>query len=136
MHINPEDEMVKRQRQTSSILKPVTFLIGILLLAVFAVPSVSAQKFSGQLTGTVSDQQGAAIPDATVTVTQPATGVVRTVMTSGDGNYSIPDLPIGVYRINVTKSGFKATVAENVTINVSSVTRQDISLSIGASARS
>jgi hypothetical protein len=120
MHIIREDEMVK----------PI--LIGIVLLMLFAVTSVSAQKFSGQLTGTVSDQQGAAIPDATVTVTQPATGAVRTVMTSSDGNYSIPDLPIGIYRINVTKSGFKATVAENVTINVSSVTRQDISLSIGA----
>src|SRR4051794_20814896 len=100
----------------------------LILLAAFSVP---AQKFSGQLTGTVLDPQGAAVPGATVTVTQPATGTVRTVTTSGDGNYSIPDLPIGIYRIVVTQSGFKETVAENVTVNVPTVTRQDFNLTVG-----
>src|SRR5438034_6187752 len=99
------------------------------LLLAFSVP---AQKSSGQISGTVLDPQGAAIPDATVTVTQPATGLLRTVTTSSDGNFSVTDLPIGVYRISVTKTGFKETVAESVTVNVASVTRQDFSLAVGS----
>src|SRR3954452_11267152 len=78
----------------------------LILLVAFSVP---AQKFSGQLTGTVLDPQGSAIAGATVTVTQPATGTLRTVTTSSEGNYSIPDLPIGIYKVVVTQSGFKET---------------------------
>jgi len=100
----------------------------LILLVAFSVP---AQKFSGQLTGTVLDPQGSAIAGATVTVTQPATGTLRTVTTSSEGNYSIPDLPIGIYKVVVTQSGFKETVAENVTVNVATVTRQDFNLTIG-----
>jgi hypothetical protein len=59
--------------------------------------SVSAQKTSGQINGSVLDPQGAAVPAATVTVTQLETGISRTTTTSDDGNFIVPDLPIGTY---------------------------------------
>src|SRR5215213_263408 len=105
-------------------------IIPAFLMLFLALP-VSAQKSSGQISGNVTDPGGAVLPDATVTVTQVGTGLQRTVTTNDDGNYTITDLPIGVYRVSVTKTGFKETVAENVTINVATTTRQDFSLQVG-----
>ncbi len=119
-----------------SIGKDIDLKIGAMLiipafLMLFLALPVSAQKTSGQISGNVTDQGGAALPDATVTATQVGTGLQRTVTTSGEGNYTIPDLPIGLYKISVTKTGFKETVADNVTVNVSTSTRQDFSMQIG-----
>lgn len=104
------------------------FLFCLVLLLPF---SAFAQKSSGQITGNVVDPNGAAVVGAAISVTQVGTGLQRSMMTSDDGNYSVPDLPIGIYRVSVTKAGFKESVAENVTVNVASVTRQDFSLEIG-----
>lgn len=107
-------------------------LLGALMCLVFflAVP-VLAQKTSGQLSGTVFDVGGGALPDATIVVTQVGTGSQRTVTSSSEGSFTVADLPIGIYRISVTKNGFKESVVENVTINVASVTRQDVTLQVG-----
>lgn len=105
------------------------FLIGLLLFPV----ALSAQTgSSGQITGTVTDQNGAVVPDATITVTQVDTGSKRTVTTNADGNYAIANLPIGIYRLAITKTGFKETSVSNIVVNVSNTTRQDISLQTGA----
>ena len=112
-------------------LKIGTMLIIPAFLMLFLALPVSAQKTSGQISGNVTDQGGAALPDATVTATQVGTGIQRTVVTSDDGNYTISDLAVGVYRVAITKSGFKETIAEDVTVNVSTTTRQDFSLQVG-----
>lgn len=118
----------KQFQCASSVLKAGIILSFILCLS----GVVSAQTAtSGQITGSVLDQSGAAVPDATVTVTQAETGNKRTVMTSADGNYTIPNLAIGMYRLSVSKGGFKESVVSNVVINVANVTRQNISLEIG-----
>ncbi len=93
---------------------------------------VSAQTVtSGQITGNVVDQSGAAVPDATVTVTQVGTVSQRTAMTSTDGNYTVANLEIGTYRVVASKSGFKETAVANVVVSVANVTRQNISLEVG-----
>ncbi|MEQ1762112.1 MAG: carboxypeptidase regulatory-like domain-containing protein [Pyrinomonadaceae bacterium] len=93
---------------------------------------VSAQRTSGQLTGTVTDPNGAAVVGATVTATQTGINLQREATTNEDGNFSITDLPIGAYRVSVKGTGFKESVSPNVTVNVASVTRQDFKLEIGA----
>lgn len=128
MQVKSEDALMNRIHLTAVVLKVLAVSTCLVLLMTF---SVSAQKTSGQISGTVLDPRGAAIPDATVTVTQAATGLLRTASTSNDGNYSVTDLPIGIFRVSVTKTGFKETVAENVTVNVSTVTRQDFNLTVG-----
>ena len=100
------------------------------IILFFAV-SVPAQKTSGQISGTIVDPQGSAVPDATVTAVQVGTNLTRTITTSQEGNYSLPDLPVGTYRLRITKQGFKETVAESVVVNVATVTRQDFTLAIG-----
>lgn len=105
-------------------------LMAILMISFSAV--VSAQTgTSGQITGNVTDQNGAAVPDAAITVTQVATGAKRTATTNADGNYSILNLSIGVYKISVSKTGFKETSVSNVVVYVESITKQDVALQTG-----
>src|SRR5579871_3372957 len=98
----------------------------LLFLATMACSfSLLGQSRLSQIQGTVLDTSGAAIPDATVRVTNTATDLVRTVVTGTDGTYVVPDLPVGPYRMDVTKDGFAAfaqtgivlQVATNPTIN-------------------
>ncbi|MGI8470321.1 MAG: carboxypeptidase regulatory-like domain-containing protein [Pyrinomonadaceae bacterium] len=101
------------------------------LLLIFAFPA-AAQKTSGQITGTVTDPSGAAVPDVVVIATQSSIGLQRTTTSSSDGNYTFPDLPIGTYQVSASHAGFSKVLVENVVVNVSSVTRQDLTLKIGA----
>lgn len=105
------------------------FLITMLL---FPVATFAQTGSSGQITGNVTDVNGAIVPGATITVTQVETGAKRTITSNNDGNYSIANVDIGTYRLSVSKTGFKETSVSNVVVNVSNTTRQDIVLQTGA----
>jgi Carboxypeptidase regulatory-like domain/TonB-dependent Receptor Plug Domain len=110
-----------------------TGLILLLLMSLFLYPNaISAQSgTTGQVTGSVTDQSGAVVPGATVTITQIETGAKRTAVTNDDGNYSVLNLAIGVYSVVITKNGYKETSVSNVVVNVDNITRQDVALQIG-----
>jgi hypothetical protein len=59
-----------------------------------------------QITGTVTDPTGAAVPDADIVVTNEATGASRTVKSNTDGNFTVLNIPVGVYTITTTVNGF------------------------------
>ena len=80
-----------------------------LVLTLLAATFVSAQTFRGTILGTVTDVSGAVISGATVKARNQGTGLERTTQTSGDGSYSIPELPIGKYTVTITQSGFQTT---------------------------
>ena len=70
------------------------------LLVFFAAAAAHAQQTAtSQISGVVQDPSGAAIPGAEVRVTQTDTGFVRTATTGADGSYTIPNLPVGPYRL-------------------------------------
>jgi hypothetical protein len=79
---------------------------------------VGAQQLSG-IAGTVTDQSGAVVPAAQVTVTNTATNVVHTAVTTSVGTYLITDLNPGTYTVKVEKTGFRAAVVNGVNIDVS-----------------
>jgi len=106
------------------------FLFGLFL---FPIGSAAQTGSSGQLTGNITDSNGAVVPDATITATQVETGAKRTITTNSDGNYAFPNLSIGMYRVVVTKQGFKETSISNVVVNVANITRQDVVLEAGLS---
>jgi len=83
------------------------FLVLLLALATGAGPSF-AQVKSSAITGTVTDQSGAVLPNATVTVTEQSTNTITTVQSDSKGEYSVPYLPIGHYTLTVTAQGFKS----------------------------
>jgi outer membrane receptor protein involved in Fe transport len=93
------------------------------------------QTFRGTILGVVTDSSGAAVPGATVTIKNVDTGLTRTVKTTDDGSYSVPELPIGNYSVTVEKSGFKAGVVSGVRVEVSTEKRADVVLQPGQVAQ-
>ncbi|HEY4818087.1 MAG TPA: TonB-dependent receptor [Candidatus Acidoferrum sp.] len=92
----------------------------------------SAQVLYGSVTGTVSDQSGAAVPKAHVTLTNRATGVARQTDADENGHYLITDVPPGSYDLKVTSSSFKPLTQTNLTIMANTVTNADAGLQVGA----
>lgn len=74
--------------------------------------SVASQAQNGQISGHVTDQQGASIPSATVQVVNQDRGFKRETKTNGEGAYSTPYLPAGTYQIVVQKEGFSSTASK------------------------
>ncbi len=102
-----------------------------LVFVLLAAVSLSAQTFRGTILGTVTDPSGAVVSGAKVTVKNTGTGLERSTETSGDGSYSLPELPIGTYSVTVTQSGFQTFVATGVTVDVAAERRVDAALKTG-----
>src|SRR3954469_7763565 len=102
-----------------------------LVFVLLAALSLSAQTFRGTILGTVTDPSGAVVAGAKVTVKNTGTGLERSTETSGDGSYSLPELPIGTYNVTVSQSGFTTFVATGVTVDVASERRVDAGLKAG-----
>jgi hypothetical protein len=101
-----------------------------LLLTLFLAGVASAQTFRGTILGTVTDQNGAVVPGAQVTVKNTNTGLVRSTLTDDEGNYTIPELPIGPYEVRIEHTGFVASVVSNVTVEVANERRVDVKLNV------
>ncbi len=101
---------------------------------VFALTAVSLFGQSGvsQITGTVRDAGGAVVPDAKVAVVQTATGLSRNVETGSDGSFIIPTLPVGAYRLTITKDGFTTFVQTGIVLQVDSNPVIDATLTLGS----
>lgn len=93
-------------------------VFSIISLALFFLltNAVFAQQPTATLTGVVSDSNGAVIPGATVTATNKATNLTRTVATNYEGVYVIANLPVGEYEVKVEVSGFKTKISESPAI--------------------
>lgn len=100
-----------------------------LLLAMMATGF--AQTYTATVTGTVTDQQGAAVANAKVTAANQGTKLDYTATTSDSGVYTIPFLPVGVYVITIEASGFKKVVSNEVKLEVNQTARINLSLTVG-----
>src|SRR5215831_13728605 len=86
----------------------------------------------GTIRGTVSDESGAAVPEAVVSARNINTGLIQSARTGMDGVYNIPYLPVGDYTVNAEKPGFRKAEATGVRVDVNSVRDLDIKLVLGA----
>src|ERR1700687_5601152 len=104
-------------------------------LVVFAVLALTLSAFAqvqnGQFTGTVSDPTGAAIANAKVTVTNPATDLNLTTTTNSSGNYTVKEVPVGTYKLTAEAAGFKTVSNTGVTANAGTIAHVDFKLQIG-----
>src|SRR6266487_4685335 len=89
--------------------------IGIVFMG-YAAPTASAQVLYGSVVGTVTDQTGALISKANVTVTNTATGLARTASADDAGYYSIQNLPQGAYDLSVSAAGFRPLTQKGVNV--------------------
>ena len=92
---------------------------------------IAAAQDTASLTGTVRDSSGAVLPKASVSLTNAATGSIRSVVTNSDGEYLAAALPPGRYDITVTAQGFKKYQARDVTLRVAQNARIDVVLQVG-----
>ncbi|MCI0391543.1 MAG: carboxypeptidase-like regulatory domain-containing protein [Acidobacteria bacterium] len=106
-------------------------LINLMLLIAGLCVSARAQQFTGTLQGTVQDATGAVVPNAEVTITNQNTNVSVNTTTGGNGHYTVPQLPPGIYRVTVKKSGFKTTNVADIKIDVQQIRAADVTLDVG-----
>ena len=88
-------------------------ILGLSVLILVELSSaLSAQTGTGAISGTVTDESGAVVPNATVTVTSKSTGIARPLTTNAEGLYSAPSLLAGEYEVRAELAGFRTTVRE------------------------
>jgi outer membrane receptor protein involved in Fe transport len=106
-------------------------MVFLLLFVLLSTALLVGQTFRGTILGSVTDPSGAYVSGATVKVRNVATGIERTTVTSGDGSYRVPELPIGTYSVTVTQTGFQTAVTNDVVVDVATERRVDAQLKTG-----
>ena len=97
-----------------------------------ALPAlVSGQEARGTLQGRVSDASGGVVPGATVEISNVNTGVTTPTTSNEEGNYRVPFLNPGTYRVTVTLTGFSKYVSSNIDLHVAEVLTVDATLQPG-----
>ena len=116
------------------------FVIRLLLQVLLTVPlflansMLFAQGTAATVTGFVTDSSGATLPDATVTYTNVATGVVSKVNTNSEGLYRVPGLLPGTYKAIVSMKGFKTSVQEGIDLQIEAQVTLNYTLGVGAAS--
>lgn len=115
--------------------RTVVSMISLALIMMSLAPlSFAAQEPTGGIEGTVSDPQGAVVPNATIAIRNTATNSTRTVSAGDDGHYKAVSLVPGSYEVKITAQGFKSQVATGVNVEVGRTTPLDVKLEIGGSS--
>ncbi|MBL8168237.1 MAG: TonB-dependent receptor [Acidobacteria bacterium] len=108
-------------------------LLALSLLLSLGLASVSfGQAVYGSIFGSVTDATGAAVPNATVTITNLGTNASETTKTNASGNYNQTRLIPGKYRVKIEAPNFKAAVIDSIVVNVDTASQTDITLQAGA----
>lgn len=102
-----------------------------IVLAIVTAGTAYAQFETATVLGTVRDASNAVVPEATVTLTNTATGVSATKSTNAEGNFEFFTVSAGLYLMTVEKSGFAMAMVENITVQVGSRMRVDAQMSVG-----
>ena len=105
----------------------------VLLLTVGLAPGpASAQALYGSLVGNVVDQNGAAMPSVSITITNTGTGLKLDTVTDDTGSYVFRNLPTGTYDMTLSRSGFKQLQQTAIIVTAGDPKRIDATLEIGA----
>ena len=103
-----------------------------LCLLMFMSHQAKAQTLYGSVVGTVTDNTGAAVPDANVVITNTQTNDARTVASDNGGVYTISTVPAGNYLVTITKQGFQSFKTTGIDVLANNVVRVDAQLQVGA----
>ena len=123
----------KEEGRLMSLLKRLMLVaLPLVLVSFFGISALWAQTDRGTITGTVTDPSGAVITGATVTATHMGTGLKTSITSGAGGNYTLPLLQIGTYRISATRTGFKEFVQDGIILDVGQTVVVPITLQIGS----
>ncbi len=112
-------------------------VLTVMLLALFGLaPSLGFAQSSatGAVVGEVTDQSGAVVPGALITLTETTTNASRTTTTGKGGQYSLINIPPGTYSVSATKSGFNTDKTDGLVVTVSTQSTANFKLTVGSSA--
>ena len=105
-------------------------------LGLWAVAPTYGQTSAGAIVGVVRDTSGATVPGAQITTTNQGTNISHPFVTDETGNYYIPSLLPGRYRVEAEKQGFKKVTARDVEVTVNQTVRVDLELPVGDTSES
>ena len=117
---------------SSTVVKCVVSAVAMLILATSAIAQTEAT--AADLTGTITDPNGAVVAGATVTAKNAAIGISRTVTSNGDGTYQFIGLPPGEYEVAAEAASFKKVVISPVKLTVGQSADLTIKLALGAAS--
>ncbi|HXW54509.1 MAG TPA: carboxypeptidase regulatory-like domain-containing protein [Candidatus Cybelea sp.] len=106
----------------------------LLVCAGLAAPAVAFSQTNGEIRGTAKDQSGGVVPRARVSVVLSGTATARSATTDANGEFDIPELPVGTYNVAAEASGFKKFVASGVVVTIGHVALVEIAFQVGGSA--
>ena len=112
------------------IERPAGVLTIVVTIGLLSVGILRGQAVS-QISGIVKDATGAVVPDVAVTATQTDTGFKRTVMTDAAGYYVLTNLPLGPYRLEASKMGFRSYAQTGIELQVGTAPEMAITLGVG-----
>lgn len=118
-----------------SRLGRLSIVVFAFLMCAWLLPAAARAAESGRITGTVTDQSGAVIPNAKVHLVSDATHTAQDTETGGDGSYSFPVVPVGSYTIKVTANGFTPVAKTGIVVTISGSLTEDFALAIGAQSQ-
>lgn len=101
------------------------------LALIVATLAANSQTFRGAINGTVTDQSGAVVAAAKVTATDTGTGITLDSVTTGNGEFSFQDLPLGTYKVTVSAAGFEQVTVSNVSVTAGQVYTLPVKLKVG-----
>src|SRR6202011_2452765 len=107
-------------------------LLAVFALVLFTAVGARAQVTTADVRGAVTDEQGATVAGAEVTIRNVETSVSRTETTSSDGLYNFPELPLGEYTVHATHAGFKSAEATGIVLHANDSLVVNIGLKLGA----
>lgn len=130
-----EEQDSRKQNTPNRAASRISMMSRVLALFCVLAMSMTAMKAqtvdSQQISGTITDASGAAVPDAEVSVTNSATGLTKKVASDASGNYVVLDIPIGSYNVRASAKGFKAALVQGVQVDVGSKPSIPLTLLIG-----
>src|SRR5258707_841562 len=97
-------------------------VMAVILATVVSQPLFAQNRNAGEIRGTLLDQSGAAMPGATVTLTNIQTGITSTLSVGNDGLYDAPSVEPGTYNVTFFKEGFKKLVRSGIVLHVETIT--------------
>ena len=108
-----------------------TRLLPLLLAVLLSSSIVALAQTTATISGTVTDEKGAVIPNATVSARNTERNIARTLQTGGDGKYRFENLPVGPYEVSVEATGFSKYVQQGITLVLNQNAVVDVSMKTG-----
>jgi hypothetical protein len=106
-------------------------LVSVLFFASLSLVASAQLVATGRVNGTVTDQAGASLPGVQLRIVEVKTNLARTTVSSQEGEFSFPILPVGEYRVEAEHGGFKKNVTRGITLTVDQTVNLQVSLEVG-----